>query len=68
VSVQKTDANRGDQAHKFRTTFAVRLLTKGVPLEAVAALGNSVEVREKHYAPWVKSRHDVLEKAVKSTW
>jgi integrase/recombinase XerD len=56
-------------AHKFRTTMAVRLLTKGIPLEAVAAiLGNSVKVCEKHYAPWVKSRQDVLEKAVKATW
>lgn len=56
-------------AHRFRTTFAVRLLEKGVPLESVAALlGNSVKVCEKHYAPWVKSRQDVLEKAVKATW
>lgn len=56
-------------AHRFRTTFAVRLLNKGVPLEAVAAiLGNSFKVCEKHYAPWVKSRQDVLEKAVKATW
>jgi integrase/recombinase XerD len=56
-------------AHRFRTTFAVRLLEKGVSLESVAALlGNCVKVCEKHYAPWVKSRQDVLEKAVKATW
>ena len=38
-------------------------------LDAVAAsLGNSVKVRERHYAPRVKSRQDVLERAVKATW
>lgn len=56
-------------AHRFRTTFAVRLLQKGVPMDAVAALlGNSVKVVEKHYAPWVKSRQDALEQAVKLAW
>ncbi len=49
--------------------MAVRLLTKGVPLEAVAAiLGNSVKVCERHYAPWTLSRQSVLEAAVKETW
>jgi integrase/recombinase XerD len=56
-------------AHRFRTTFAVRLLQKGVPLDVVAALlGNSVRIAEKHYAPWVQSRQDALEAAVKKTW
>jgi site-specific recombinase XerD len=56
-------------AHMFRDTLATDLLTKGVPLEAVAAiLGNSVKVCERHYAPWVKARQDALETAVKSTW
>jgi integrase/recombinase XerD len=56
-------------AHRFRTTFAVRLLEKGVSLEAVAALlGNSIKVAEKHYAPWVQSRQLALEESVKKTW
>lgn len=56
-------------AHRFRTTFAVRLLQKGVSLEAVAALlGNSVRVAERHYAPWVASRQLALEESVKKTW
>ena len=55
--------------HRLRDTFSVRLLEKGVPLETVAALlGNTVQVCQKHYAPWVKSRNDALEEAVKGTW
>jgi hypothetical protein len=47
-------------------TLAVRLLTKGVPLEDVSKLlGHaSIAVTEKYYAPWVASRKlhmDVLE-------
>ncbi|MGB6690113.1 MAG: site-specific integrase [Terracidiphilus sp.] len=55
--------------HRLRDTFSVRLLEKGVPLETVAALlGNTVQVCQKHYAPWVKSRNDVLEESVRLTW
>lgn len=55
--------------HRFRDTFAVFLLEKGVPLEVVAALlGNTVKVCEKHYAPWIESRQIQLERAVKATW
>lgn len=39
--------------HRFRDTFAVSLLVKGVSLEHVATLlGNSVKIVQKHYAPW----------------
>ena len=56
-------------AHRFRDTFAVGLLQNGVPLEHVAILlGNSVRIAEKHYAPWVQSRQEKLEEAVKRTW
>jgi len=55
--------------HRLRDTFSVRLLERGVPLEAVAVLlGNTVQVCQKHYAPWVKSRQTALETAVKGTW
>lgn len=56
-------------SHRFRDTFAVSLLEKGVPLETVASLlGNSVKVAERHYAPWVRSRQDAMERAVRATW
>jgi integrase len=52
--------------HRLRDTFSVRLLEKGVPLETVAILlGNPVQVCQKHYAPWVKSRQVKSEEAVK---
>ncbi len=60
---------KSGHAHRFRDTFAVRLLEKGVPLESVAVLlGNSLRIAEKHYAPWVKSRQVVLEEVVRRTW
>ncbi len=56
-------------AHRLRDTFSVDMLNAGVPLELVAAaLGNSVRIVEKHYAPWVKSRQDALESAIKAAW
>src|ERR1022692_1583107 len=56
-------------SHMLRDTFSVRLLVKGVPLETVAALlGNTVNVCEKHYAPWVQARKDEMELAVRRTW
>jgi integrase/recombinase XerD len=57
-------------SHRLRDTFAVALLNEGVSLETVSVLlgHRSIKTTEKHYAPWVKSRQDVLEKAVKATW
>jgi integrase/recombinase XerD len=56
--------------HRLRDTFAVSLLAKGVSLETVSTLlgHTSIATTEKHYAPWVKSRQDALEDAVKKTW
>jgi|SRR5579859_5432084 len=58
------------QSHRFRDTFAVGLLEKGVPLETVSILlgHSSVKTTEKHYSPWVKSRQIKLEDAVKATF
>lgn len=49
--------------HRFRDTYAVRLLEKGMSLDAVSKLlnHNSVVVTEKHYAKWVQSRLNLLE-------
>lgn len=57
-------------SHRLRDTFAVGLLNEGVSLETVSVLlgRRSIKTTEKHYAPWVKSRQDVLERAVTATW
>ena len=57
-------------AHRFRDTFAVGLLSRGVSLEAVSILlGHSdIRITQKHYAPWVLSRQIALEREVKKTW
>ncbi|MBL0159623.1 MAG: tyrosine-type recombinase/integrase [Bryobacterales bacterium] len=56
--------------HRFRDTFAVDLLQKGVSLEEVSKLlGHaSIRITERHYAPWVQARQSKLEEAVKRTW
>lgn len=55
--------------HRLRDTFAVGLLQKGTPIETVAVLlGITVQVCQKHYSPWVKSRQDALEESVKLAW
>lgn len=60
---------RAGTIHRFRDTFSVRMLEKGVPVETVAAiLGNSPAIVLKHYAPWVESRQRSLEAAVRKAW
>ena len=56
--------------HRFRDTFAVNLLLKGVRIEQVSILlgHSSVKVTEKYYAPWVKARQEQLEADVRQTW
>ena len=60
----------GGHPHRFRDTFAVSLLLKGVSLESVSKLlgHTSIKVTERHYSPWVKARQDQLEADVKRTW
>ena len=57
-------------SHRLRATFAVDLLTKGVPLEHVSKLlgHRSVTTTERHYAKWVKGRQDRLDSLVTATW
>jgi integrase len=52
----KGELRRRNEIHpqRFRDTFFVRLLEKGISIEQVATLrGNSVRVCERHHAPWV---------------
>jgi integrase/recombinase XerD len=60
----------GGHAHRFRDTFTVELLLAGVPLERVSVLlgHQSIRVTEKHYAPWVRSRQEQLERDLESAW
>ena len=52
--------------HRFRDTFAVSLLLKGVSLDNVSKLlgHSSIKITERHYAPWVKARQEQLEAEV----
>jgi site-specific recombinase XerD len=61
---------REAHSHRFRDTFAVSLLLKGVSLESVSKLlgHSSIKVTERHYAPWVKARQTILEAEVRRTW
>lgn len=57
-------------SHRLRDTFAVDLLSKGVPLEEVSKLlgHESIRTTEKHYAKWVKGRQARLVSLVMGTW
>jgi integrase/recombinase XerD len=57
-------------SHRLRDTFSVDLLQMGVSLETVSQLlgHTSIKTTQKHYSPWVKSRQDKLEEAVRGTW
>lgn len=56
--------------HRFRDTFAVELLLKGVPIEDVSILlGHaSIKVTQRHYAPWVRERQSRLSANVRAAW
>lgn len=56
--------------HRFRDTFAVRLLREGVPLERVSKLlgHKSIKITEQHYWPWVQSLQTQLEEDVRRVW
>jgi len=60
----------GGHPHRFRDTFAVSLLLKGVDLSHVSILlgHTSIKVTERHYAPWVRARQEQLEAAVQRMW
>lgn len=51
--------------HRFRDTFACRLLENGADIRTVQKLlgHTSVRTTEKHYAPWVESHQRLLDAA-----
>jgi len=53
-------------SHRFRDTFATSLLQAGISIQDVSVLlgHRSVKITEKHYAPWVKTRQDALDKVL----
>jgi integrase/recombinase XerD len=57
-------------AHRFRDTFAVELLLSGVPLDRVSVLlgHSSVQITERHYAPWTRSRQEQIEADLRLAW
>ena len=57
-------------AHRLRDTFAVDLLQRGISLEDVSVLlgHSSIRITERHYAPWIKTRQELLEVAVRKVW
>jgi integrase len=57
-------------SHRLRSTYAVGLLSKGVPLEHVSKLlgHKSVTTTERHYAKWVKDRQELLDRVISATW
>lgn len=56
--------------HRFRDTFAVAMLERGVPLRAVSrALGHKSEaVTQRHYAKWTIEQQERMDDYIVATW
>jgi integrase/recombinase XerD len=56
--------------HRFRDTFAVTLLERGVPLRAVSrALGHKSEaVTQRHYAKWTGKQQEQMDDYIAAGW
>ncbi len=70
MKVERPRNSENIRPHRFRDTFAVRLLEKGVPLETVSILLGHTDIKttQKSYSPWVQSLQTNLELAVQKTW
>jgi integrase/recombinase XerD len=66
----KVESDGHMRSHRLRDTFAVDLLSKGVPMEEVSKLlgHESIKTTEKSYSQWAKIRQDRLNKLVIGTW
>jgi integrase/recombinase XerD len=53
-------------SHRFRDTFAVALLASGVSMQDLSTLlaHRSIQITQKHYAPWDQSRQAALDKVL----
>jgi integrase len=60
----------GGHPHRFRDTFAVDLLLRGVAIDQVSALlGHSaVKITEQHYLAFVAGRRKQISEAVRRAW
>lgn len=70
ASVFSTADVSNAHSHRFRDTFAVSLLEKGVSLENLSVLlgHSSIRITEQHYRPWVKTLQAQLEQEVSRAW
>lgn len=57
-------------SHRLRDTFAVDLLSRGVPMEEVSRLlgHESIKTTERSYARWAQGRQDRLDTLVTEAW
>ncbi len=60
----------GGHPHRFRHTFAVDLLAKGVDPKTVSLLlgHSSVTVTEKFYSAWINTRQAAMSETLRRSW
>jgi integrase len=56
--------------HRYRDTFAVDLLLRGVPIDQVSVLlgHSSVKITEQHYLPFVAARRQQIAESLQRAW